>query len=79
MIVTYDNVAKAAYIELKIAKVASTIEFAPETLIDLDRRGNLIGVELLHPNQSALRKIAKKFKHPELSKVHARKLFGSIS
>ena len=37
MIVSYDNVADAVYIKIKPeAKVCRTVEFAPETFLDLD-------------------------------------------
>ena len=59
--------------------VHKTIEFAPETFVDLDAKGDLIGIEMLNPAQIILKRIAKKFHHPELSKVHTRKLQAAIA
>lgn len=75
MIISYDSLAQAIYIKLKPeAKVAKTIEFAPETFVDLDRDGDLIGIEMLNPGQLILKRIAKKFNRPELSRVHTQRL-----
>jgi uncharacterized protein YuzE len=50
MKVGYDLQADALYITLKEqAEVARTIQVDPGTLVDLDSRGNLIGVEVIRP------------------------------
>jgi uncharacterized protein YuzE len=50
MKVGYDLQADALYITLnEQAEVASTIQVDPGTLVDLDSRGNLIGVEVIRP------------------------------
>lgn len=64
--------AKAVYIELEKRKVGKTKEFAPEVFLDFDYKGELIGVELLNPGTLYLKKIAKTFDKPELTKVHPR-------
>ncbi len=80
MIISYDNVAEAVYIKLKPeGRVARTIEFAPETFVDLDRDGDLIGVELLHPGTLVLRRLAKTYRRPELSKINPAKLQEAVS
>lgn len=80
MIVSYDNVAVALYIKLKVdLVVAETIEFAPDTFIDLTADGELIGIEMLNPTGLVLKKIARKFHLPELFKVHPRKLQQAIA
>ncbi len=72
MKISYDTLAKAVYIELEKKKVVKTREFAPEVFLDFDDKEELIGVELLNPGTLYLRKIAKTFHRPELTKVHPR-------
>ena len=80
MIVSYDNLADAVYIKIKPeAKVHRTVEFAPETFVDLDEDGYLIGIEMLNPGQLILKRIAKKFHRPELSRVRPQKLHEAIA
>ena len=80
MLVSYDNIADAVYIQLQAdVPVAKTIEFAPETFVDLDAHGELIGVELLNPSTLILRRVAKKFHRPELSAVHPNKLQEAVA
>ena len=70
MKISFDTLAKAVYIELERKKVARTREFAPEVFLDFDYKGRLIGVEMLNPGMLVLKKVAKKFHKPELTKVH---------
>ncbi len=80
MIISYDNLADAVYIKIRPeAKVAKTIEFAPETFVDLTEEGELIGIEMLNPGNLILKRIAKKFHRPELSKINTNKLQEAIS
>jgi len=72
MKISFDTLAKAIYIELEKRKVARTIEFAPEVFVDLDYKGELIGIELLNPGTLYLKKIAKEFHKPDLKKIHPR-------
>ncbi|MDP8261342.1 MAG: DUF2283 domain-containing protein [Candidatus Kappaea frigidicola] len=72
MKISFDTLAKTVYIELEKKKVARTREFAPEVFLDFDYKGGLIGVELLNPGTLVLKKVAKKFRKPELTKVHPR-------
>jgi uncharacterized protein YuzE len=70
MIVTYDILAEAFYFQLKSeAKIARTVEVDVNTYLDLDEHGSLIGVEVLHPDPSQLRRVAQKHCVPELSKI----------
>lgn len=71
----YDPLVKAVYIKLSEGKVAKTIEFAPETFVDLDQKGKLLGVEMINPGKliitrkkhpPLLQQIAKKYHVPEL-------------
>jgi uncharacterized protein YuzE len=47
MKVTYDKSADAMYIYLKTGKVAKTHEVNERVLVDLDRTGKVIGIEIL--------------------------------
>jgi uncharacterized protein YuzE len=69
MLISYDDKAKAMYVALLHDKVAKTVEFSSETFLDLSSSGELIGVEMLQPNRMDLRKIAKKYRQPELSRI----------
>ena len=67
--------AEAAYIKLNLKKkVARTVRLSDDTIVDVDRRGQLIGVELLHPASANLRPIAQRYHCPELFKIHPKKL-----
>ncbi len=48
MTVNYDKVADAIYIQMKKGKVSSTIEVSDLILHDLDKKGNVLGIELLN-------------------------------
>ncbi len=74
LMISFDPLAKAVYIALSQGKVKRTIEFAPESFIDLDSKGNLMGIELLHPGTLILKKIAKKYHRPELKRIRIRPL-----
>ncbi len=45
----YDHEADALYITLTDAEVARTVELDPGTLVDVDRHGAPVGVEVLRP------------------------------
>ena len=80
MLISYDNDAKALYITvLAEAKVAKTVEFSAETFVDLTKKGELVGVEMLNPNRSDLRRIAKKYRHPELSRIYPEKFLKAVA
>jgi uncharacterized protein YuzE len=75
MLISYDPIVKAAYITLDhTAKVARTVRLSDNTSVDLNARGRLIGVELLHPASAKLGPIASRFRCPDLRKIHPRKL-----
>lgn len=75
----YDPLVKAVYIKINEGRVAKTVEFAPETFVDLDQKGNLLGIEMLNPGRltikkkkhsSLLKKIANKWNAPEVTQLH---------
>jgi uncharacterized protein YuzE len=67
MNIRIDTEAKAIYLEFRPEKVARTIEFAPETFVDLDSRSRLLGIELLNPGtlDVQLRRIARRYHVPD--------------
>ncbi|OGR84147.1 MAG: hypothetical protein A2902_06525 [Elusimicrobia bacterium RIFCSPLOWO2_01_FULL_64_13] len=70
MLISFDPEAKALYIQIKDAKIKRTVEFGPETFVDLDSKGDLIGVEMLHPGKlTILRRIAREYQVPFLGRV----------
>ncbi len=75
MLISYDPAVKAAYIKINMRrKVARTLRLSENVLVDLDRNGRLIGVELLHPASANLRPVANRFHCPQLSKIRPKKL-----
>jgi uncharacterized protein YuzE len=47
MEITFDKKADAVYIYLKKKKVFETKEITDDTIVDLDKDGNVIGIEIL--------------------------------
>lgn len=47
MKITYDKIADAAYMVLRKGKVAKTVEMSESVIIDLDKKGHLLGIEML--------------------------------
>ena len=56
MKITYDKRVDALNLVLKTGKVAKTIEIAPEVVLDLDKNGNPLYLEII----GASEKIGKK-------------------
>ncbi len=48
----YDEIASALYIKVGTGKVAKTEEISSGSLVDYDKNGNIIGVEMLHTGKS---------------------------
>ncbi len=59
MKIEYDHYAKAIYIRLQEKERGRTIEINENLNIDLDDDGNLIGVEILNPDEYPLERILK--------------------
>lgn len=59
MKIEYDSFAKALYIRLQEKKVGRTIEVNEDLNLDLDEKGNLVGIEILNPQDYPLEKILK--------------------
>jgi uncharacterized protein YuzE len=63
MRITYDKIADALYIYFRKGKVKKTIKANKWILIDLDKKGNILGLEIL----SVSHQIPKK----EIGKVYS--------
>ena len=64
MKIQYDKIADAMYVYLGIKKkVARTIEINDRLIVDLDKKGNVIGIEMLNisarNDMANLKKISK--------------------
>ncbi|MFA5744998.1 MAG: DUF2283 domain-containing protein [Candidatus Paceibacterota bacterium] len=60
MKITYDKIADAAYMTLRKGKVAKTVEMSNDVIVDLDKKGNLLGIEMLSAsNQFPKKGLAK--------------------
>lgn len=47
MKIQYDKAADALYISLKKGKTSKTIKMKDRLLVDVDRGGNIVGIEIL--------------------------------
>ncbi|MDO8623763.1 MAG: DUF2283 domain-containing protein [bacterium] len=47
MKITYDKIANAAYMTLRKGKVAKTVEMSDSVIVDLDKKGHMLGIEML--------------------------------
>ena len=56
MKIKYDNVADAMYIYLKKGKIAKTAKMAGRLLVDLDRSGKVLGIEILNASTQMAKK-----------------------
>lgn len=47
MKINYDKVADAIYFSMKKGKVAKTLEMNERLIVDVDKKGNILGIEML--------------------------------
>ena len=47
MNINYDKIADAIYFKMKEGKVEKTLEMNDRLIVDLDKKGNVLGIELL--------------------------------
>ena len=47
MNINYDKVADAIYMTLRKGKVSKTVEMQDRVIVDVDKKGNILGIELL--------------------------------
>ncbi len=80
MLITYDTKSQAIYIKIDHkGKVSKTVEPIPETFVDLDTHGRLIGVELLDPSSETLQLLAKQFRCKSLLQVDTEKIQEAVA
>lgn len=74
--ISFDPEGGAMYIKVSGNKVHRTIELENETIIDVDLRGNLVGIEYLNPCKIDVRleQIFQVFKAPQLQGLNPAKL-----
>jgi len=56
MKITYDKIANAAYMTLRKGKISKTVEMSDSVIVDLDKSGNILGIELLEASKQFPRK-----------------------
>lgn len=59
MKIEYDYYAKALYIRLQEKDAKRTVEINENLNLDMDEKGNLIGIEILNPEDYPMEKILK--------------------
>lgn len=59
MKIEYDRYAKALYIRLQEKERSRTVEINENLNLDMDEKGNLIGIEILNPEDYPVEKILK--------------------
>ena len=62
MKITYDKIADAMYIYLNKAKVFKTVSITDRLLIDLDKKGKILGIEILDASSQIKQKKPAEFK-----------------
>ena len=68
MEITYDKEADAMYIEFRKGKFASNNKIDDFTIIDLDKKGNIMGIELLE--------VSKRIPAESLSEINVKNLLA---
>ncbi len=48
---TYDKTADAMYLSFRTGKVFKTLRLEKKLLVDVDKKGNILGVELLNAKE----------------------------
>ena len=56
MKIRYDKEIDALYIELRNVRVHKTLKQSDSFLVDVDKKGGVIGIEILHFSKSAPKK-----------------------
>lgn len=59
MKIDYDKIADAMYMTLRKGKVAKSVELEDRLIADVDKKGNVLGVEILDAGNT-VQKYAKK-------------------
>ncbi|GAB4406297.1 MAG: DUF2283 domain-containing protein [Thermodesulfovibrionales bacterium] len=59
MKIEYDRYAKALYIRLQEKERSRTVEINENLNLDMDEKGNLVGIEILNPEDYPVEKILR--------------------
>ena len=82
MRINYDAEADALYVGLKadVGEVLRTRELDPSTLVDLDASGDLVGIEVLHPDREwPVEQAIRNYRIPQEDAAILRSLWGGRS
>ncbi len=71
MEIRYDKYADAMYIEFQKGKFDRNKKIDDQTIIDLDAKGNILGIELLD--------ISKRLPAESLSEIHVKNLLATAN
>lgn len=78
MRISYDQTVDAVYVELSASEVARTVEIDPGTMVDLDRFGALVGIEVLSPARPwPLEAILERFSVDDMASSQLRAMFAA--
>ncbi len=80
--ITFDPQARAGYVYFSDKPVVKTVQHSSFINLDLDRKGGLVGIELLWIGtrrftdqvRGALNHLAREYRLPELRRLHPEKL-----
>lgn len=78
-VVTYDTSADVYYVRLLQGTVARTVEHGDAHLVDLDAEGNVIGIEVLLPQEADFAGLAQEFGLEDRSDEIRAAVAGAVS
>ena len=79
---SFDSLSRIVHIQVQVVSSGVKIltkEFDVDTVIEVTDSNDLVGIEMMNPNQRTLNRIAKKFKRPELVRINLQALQESIN
>jgi uncharacterized protein YuzE len=65
----YDPEVNCFYLRLKKARVVRSVDVGgrTEVVVDLDKKGDVVGIELIQPTRATLRRVARDYHLPDFS------------
>lgn len=71
MFIEYDTEHQTLYLRIREGKVVKTKEYRAEVFVDLDKKGNLLGIELLNLEDCKyIPQIAREYSLPKINRLH---------
>ena len=71
MFIEYDTEHQILYLRIRDGKVAKTEEYRAEVFVDLDKKGHLLGIELLNLEDSKyIPQIAREYSLSGIKRLH---------